>query len=240
MLGVVVILTLSWLILHFTVGKNLMVLGVTPPWWRLFQFILGLLWLSLLSGLTILMDSWLYQTQWEQAHVDPMLIVQSLWFHLKSALTEDLVFRGAILYVLIRKIGALKAMVLSSIAFGVYHWFSYGMLAGELHVIPLLYVFFLTGLTGLSWAYTFHRTKSILMPLGMHVGSNFTMSLFLANNPYGELLYHQISVTPFNSEWLQLLYLMVKAIIFPVMTIIVVHYYTNVNDDSDQKKQKQI
>lgn len=199
---------------------------------------LGFLLLSFLNGLSFLLDSWMYQTQWQQSTVDPLVIFQSFWYHLKSALTEDLVFRGAVLYVLIRKIGAVKAIMLSSIIFGVYHWFSYGMIDRELHIIPLLYVFILTGLTGLSWAYTFHKTQSIIMPLGMHVGSNFTLSLFLANQPYGELLYHQTSVTPFNSEWLQLFYLLAKAIIFPVITIIAVHLYTKVNKKSNSNSSE--
>lgn len=240
MLGIVVILALSWLLLHFTVGKNLLVLGVTPPLLRLLQFFLGFLLLSLLSALTILLDSWLYQTQWQKSNVDMVVILQSFWYHLKSALTEDLVFRGAILYVLIRKIGSVKVIALSSIVFGVYHWFSYGLIDGELHIIPMLYVFILTGLTGLSWAYAFDKTKSILMPLGMHTGSNFTMSLFLTNQPYGELLYQQTSITPFDNEWLQLFYLSAKAIFFPAITIIVVHYYTKVSDKSSQKNFEQI
>ncbi len=230
MLGIVVILALSWLLLHFTVGRNLSVLGVTPPMLRLLQFILGFLLLSFLSGLTLLLDSWLYQTQWQQSFVDYLLIFQSFWYHLKSALTEDLVFRGAILYVLIRKIGPVKAIVLSAVVFGIYHWFSYGMLEGEVRIIPLLYVFLLTGLIGLSWAYTYHKTQSILMPLGMHVGSNFTMSLFLTNQPYGELLYQQTAVTPFDNEWIQLFYLLIKAVILPLIIITTVHYYTKFYD----------
>lgn len=235
MLGIVVILALSWLLLHFTVGRNLSVLGVTPPMLRLLQFILGFLLLSFLSGFTLLLDSWLYQTQWQQSSVDSLVIFQSFWYHLKSALTEDLVFRGAILYVLIRKIGPVKAIVLSSVVFGIYHWFSYGMLEGEVRIIPLLYVFLLTGLIGLSWAYTYHKTQSILMPLGMHTGSNFSMSLFLSNHPYGELLYHQTSITPFDNEWLQLFYLLAKAIFLPAITIIVVHFYTKANDKSNME-----
>jgi membrane protease YdiL (CAAX protease family) len=64
------------------------------------------------------------------------LFFDSFIYHLKSALTEDLAFRGALLYILIKKIGVQKGFFLSAITFGIYHWFSYGMINGP--IIPLI------------------------------------------------------------------------------------------------------
>jgi membrane protease YdiL (CAAX protease family) len=64
------------------------------------------------------------------------LFFDSFIYHLKSALSEDLVFRGILLYILIKKIGIQKGGVLSAITFGIYHWFSYKMINGP--IIPLI------------------------------------------------------------------------------------------------------
>ncbi|HOP23284.1 MAG TPA: CPBP family intramembrane metalloprotease, partial [Gammaproteobacteria bacterium] len=124
MLGILLILLLSWALLHFIAEKNLMVLGPTPVPLRLLQFVLGFVLLFVLSLITVMTDTLVYSIQWQQVIINPNALFQSFWYYLKSALTEDLVFRGAILYLLIRKLGAIKAIVISSIIFGVYHWFS--------------------------------------------------------------------------------------------------------------------
>lgn len=225
MLGILIILLVSWALLHFMANKNLMVLGPTPVPLRLLQFALGFLLLFVLSLVTVLTDTWIYSIQWQQVTIDPYALAQAFWYYLKSALTEDLVFRGAILYLLIQRLGAIKAIAISSIIFGAYHWFSYGMFNGEFNIIALIYVLLLTGLVGSSWAYTYHRTHSIIMPLGMHTGSNFAMSLFFANTPYGELIFTQGSRIEIN-EWLNLFYLLSKAILLPLIVIVVVKYFT--------------
>ena len=66
------------------------------------------------------------------------------------------------------KIGAKKAILISAIVFGVYHIFSYGMTGDK--IIPILYVTLITGFTGYVWAYTFYKTKSVMLALGFHLG----------------------------------------------------------------------
>jgi membrane protease YdiL (CAAX protease family) len=56
-----------------------------------------------------------------------MLIVKGTWWTLFSVLYEELIFRGVVLYILIKRIGEVKAILISCIAFGIYHWFSYGL-----------------------------------------------------------------------------------------------------------------
>lgn len=118
MLGILLILLLSWALLHFIAEKNLMVLGPTPVPLRLLQFVLGFVLLFVLSLIAVMTDTLVYSIQWQQVIINPNALFQSFWYYLKSALTEDLVFRGAILYLLIRKLGAIKAIVISSIILG--------------------------------------------------------------------------------------------------------------------------
>ncbi|HPI96207.1 MAG TPA: CPBP family intramembrane metalloprotease [Gammaproteobacteria bacterium] len=229
MLGILLILLLSWALLHFIAEKNLMVLGPTPVPLRLLQFVLGFVLLFVLSLIAVMTDTLVYSIQWQQVIINPNALFQSFWYYLKSALTEDLVFRGAVLYLLIRKLGAIKAIVISSIIFGAYHWFSYGMFNGEVKIIALIYVLLLTGLIGASWAYTYHKTQSIIMPLGMHTGSNFAMSLFFQNNPYGEMIFSQVSRVEIN-EWINLFYLLTKAVLLPLLVVVIVNHSTKFED----------
>jgi membrane protease YdiL (CAAX protease family) len=220
-LGLLVILLLSWLLLHLTAAQNLSVLGLWPTPTHLLQFVLGMVFFAVLIGLTVLCDTWFFQIDWARSPQDPRLLAPAFWYFLKSALTEDLMFRGALLFLLIQWWGPTRAMLISAVGFGVYHWFSFGMLSDEIRLIPLLYVLLATGLMGWAWAYTFQHTQSMMMPLGMHVGNNLMLSLFFPNQPFGELLLYQAARTEPN-EWLTLGYLLVKAVLIPWLVFIIV------------------
>jgi membrane protease YdiL (CAAX protease family) len=99
--------------------------------------------------------------------------------------TEELMFRGVLLYVAIRWMGIHHACILSSIVFGVYHWFSYRVF-GEM--TPMIYTFFLTGAGGLLFAYSFATTKSLYLPIGLHLGWNIVSVLIFSQGPLGNQL----------------------------------------------------
>ncbi|NVJ66530.1 MAG: CPBP family intramembrane metalloprotease [Gammaproteobacteria bacterium] len=226
MLGILVILVVSWLLLHFSVKKDLLALGFTPVAPRLLQFFVGILVMLILLLLVVAADTWWYQFTWQkQESFSLSLLGNSAWYYFKAVLTEDLVFRGAILYILVKKLGPKIGVVLSAIAFGIYHWFSFGLLNGDINIVLLTYVFITTGLMGLAWAYTFVRTQSIIMPLGMHLGWNQAQALFYPNQPYGELLYKVIERVDVG-EGVNLIYLLAKALIIPALVMLLVFFYT--------------
>jgi len=191
MLGLLVILVVSWGLLYLIEKEHIDVLGIVPTINRASQFFIGLLIITIIILVNITIETYFQQVEWRQNEFSYATLWNAFVYHLKSALTEDLVFRGAILYILMQRIGAIKAILLSAIIFGIYHWFSYGIL----HERPILlaYIFVVTGFNGYVWAYTFHKTKSILLALGFHVGSNLTMSCFYESQPYGELIFSAIS-----------------------------------------------
>lgn len=199
MIGIVIILGASWLLLFLLEKKHLLVLGFTPVPKRILQFLIGFGFIVILQALLIYIESIALSIEWEFNHgFNFSEIFNSLWYHTKSALTEDLIFRGAALYVLAHRFSNKAAILTSAILFGIYHWFSYGMFGAG--IIPMIYIFIITGTTGAVWAYSYFKTNSIFLALGFHIAWNFVSTLFFDNQPYGELLFQQISLTPI-SEW---------------------------------------
>ena len=114
MLGLLVIIVVSWALLRLIEKKNITVLGIIPNKIWILQFLIGFIFIALLGLSMIYIDSIVKSVDWQ---LKPMISIRTIFeafiYHLKSALTEDLVFRGAILYLLINKIGAKKAIIIS-------------------------------------------------------------------------------------------------------------------------------
>lgn len=203
MIGIVVILGVSWLLLFLIQKKNLSVLGFLPLKRSIRYFSFGLFAAILICAFILFIEAQFKSLQFTaNSALAPENLLNSFWYHFKSALTEELIYRGALLYILIQRIGAKKAICLSAVIFGVYHWFSYNMFGGD--IIPMIFILLITGSAGFVWAYAYEKTDSIMIPFGLHLGSNFFSTLYLPNQPYGELVY---SITGIGklSEWNQLL-----------------------------------
>lgn len=112
--------------------------------------------------------------------------VSSSFWMLKSVLGEELLFRGALLYIAIKKLGLKKGCILSSVCFGIYHWFSYGIV-GDFS--QMIYIFILTGIGGLLFAYSFALTKSIYLPVGLHLGWNLVNVVIFSGGPLGKQMF---------------------------------------------------
>ena len=229
MLGLFVILIASWGLIYLIERKGIDVIGIVPNKKRGIQFIYGLIFIVIIGLLNVYLETVFLEVNWKMQHdIEYKSIVSALIYHLRSALTEDLVFRGAILYLLIRKMGPKRAILISGLFFGIYHVFSYGMALNK--IIPLLYVVLITGFTGYVWAYTFYKTKSIFMGLGFHLGVNLINIFFFEAQPFGEMLFTEVSRAEV-SEWNNFLYLIFKGLFPAVLTFafIKILYKKNVN-----------
>ena len=233
MVGLLVIIVVSWVLLYFIEKENIEALGIIPYGKRIMQFLIGLSFMALINLLVIYIESIILTVDWElKSSVNYDLIFKSFIYHLKSALTEDLVFRGAILYILISKIGAKWAILISAFCFGIHHVFSYGMTGDR--IVPILYVILITGFTGYVWAYTFHKTKSIMMPLGFHLGYNLVMTFFYTSQPYGELIFTELSRVNL-SEWNGLYFSLFKGLFPSIVTLVFVKLWLRLNFKIIQK-----
>lgn len=179
MAGIIVELIISWLLLWFFEKKHLTDLGISIQSKRMRDLGYGLLGAAICCTVYHLLTS----LHWR---VNKMITLNSIWWVLKSVLFEELAFRGALLYIAIRKLGITKACILSALCFGIYHIFSY-----EVYGNPgaALLVLVITGLIGLALAYAFANTQSMYLPIGLHLGWNLINILVFSAGPLGKQLF---------------------------------------------------
>ena len=213
-IGALVSLILSWLILRFVAKEPLTVLGIVPNKRRLLELGAGMLFMA-----TIAVINFLWQAQVKGVHyeVNPdfglgQLLGGTYWIF-SAVLYEELIFRGALLYLLIRYLGAIKGCLISSIAFGVYHWFSYEVFGERL--ILMAYIFFVTGAGGWMFAYAFAKTQSLYAPIGLHMGWNLVTAVVFSSGPIGPQWLVEQGEASYPSEWWTLVFFTLQAIVAP-------------------------
>jgi uncharacterized protein len=217
MIGILIQLVLSWLLVWLFDKSNLSVLGLVPTKERLQQFAIFLFTAAAFSAsgfglkMCIAAQRWQLNPEWTL-----QLIADGVWFNIKSVLYEELIFRGVLFYILIKKLGATKAIWVSSTAFGMYHWFSQGSL-GE--PMAMLVTFVVTGAMGLVLAYGYSKTLSLYLPIAIHFGWNVVQQVVFSNGPIGKRLLievlpqPEVTVSYFSFFFMQL---------FPIVGVLVV------------------
>ncbi len=230
MIEILIAVAVSWLLLFLIEKKNILALGFLPIAKRLKQFLIGFLITGSLCILVQYLEAYLKSSVWTlNENITGGIILKSFWWDVKSVLTEELIFRGALLYILIRKIGSTKSILISAIAFGIYHWFSYGVLG---NVMAMILVFIGTGLMGYAWAWAFSKTKSIMLPFGLPLGWNFIYNTIFSKGPLGELVLISKGGTDLN-DWTSLLNFVTGLIFVPILILIYVRYF--VKDETEPK-----
>ncbi len=194
MVGILVQLALSWLIVWYFDKKNLSVLGLKPTPKRLSDFALFFLITASLCASGFLLKMLIAKQQWQlNNQVNWKLIVEGIWYNMKSVMFEELIFRGVIFYLLIKKLGATKAILISAIAFGIYHWFSHNTFGNPKAMIV---EFLITGTMGLVLAYGYAKTWSLYIPIAIHLGWNVVQQVVFSNGPIGNQLFTEVMPRP--------------------------------------------
>lgn len=222
MIGILVAIAISWLLLHTIEKKNILALGFLPTAKSLKQFFIGFLITGILCAIVQYLEAYLRSSTWIlNKNVTSGIILKSFWWDFRSVLTEELIFRGALLYILIQRIGKQKGILISAVAFGIYHWFSYGVLG---NVMAMILVFTGTGLMGYAWALAFSKTKSIMLPLGLHLGWNFIYNTIFSKGPLGELVFLSTGGNELTG-WASLLNFTSGLVIVPFLVLIYVVFF---------------
>lgn len=184
MIGPLLIL-LSWLLLRIE-GKGLAELGFNAPRLRASQFAAGFCFTAGAAAIQQLGFAHAAETAWVlNPKLSNGLLLESVRWNANSVLYEELLFRGYLLYQAMRLLGARRAVLLDAAVFGVYHWFSFGVLGNP---VAMAYVFVFTGMFGLMFASAFQATKSLALPIGLHLGWNMTTNLVFSAGPLGATL----------------------------------------------------
>src|SRR4030095_8352683 len=183
MIGIIVQLCISWLVVCLFEKKNLSVLGFYPSKRHLVDFILFFSIAAASCSLGFLIQIYFSGQAWQlNPALSASLILNGIWWNVKSVLFEELIFRGVLLYILIKRLGFLKAIISSSIAFGIYHWFSFGVFGD---IVPMIVTFLMTATMGLLLAYGYSKTFSLYIPIAIHLGWNLTQTFIFSQGPIG-------------------------------------------------------
>jgi membrane protease YdiL (CAAX protease family) len=186
MVGIAVQLLISWLLLKYIEKANLHALGITPVLHRTLQFLMGIIFAGLLCLIHAMSKNYLNSLEW---HLNPRytlpLFFDALLYCMKSVFYEELIFRGALCYIGFRRCGVKITMLFSSVCFGVYHWFTLGVLGDPKMMII---VFVLTSLYGWTLAYSYYKTKSIFLGCGLHLGWLIVSLIVFSGGTIGEQL----------------------------------------------------
>jgi len=183
MLQLIGLFAISWLIVWLFDKHNLSVLGLMPTKERLklcfYLFVVTAICCSTAFVLKMYFAK-------EQYTISPKLttsvIFSELWNNIRGVLTEELLCRGVVLYILMKKLGSKWAIIISSIIFGLLHWLNNGVFG---NAIQMSIVFLFTFFMGLLLAFSYVKTFSILTPFAIHLGWNLTQNFIFPDKPEG-------------------------------------------------------
>ena len=155
------------------------------------------------------------------------LIFDGVWWNVKSVLFEELIFRGVLLFILIKRLGAWWGILISSVAFGIYHWFSQEAFGNP---VQMLITFLTTGLMGVVYAYGYAKTFSLYIPIAIHLGWNMVRSIIFSETVIGDQLLVQVKPVP----EVQVSYFIFALVVFlPMLSALLINFFL-------LKKKKQV
>ena len=123
-----ILILLCWFAVYLSEKRNIFHQWLFPARRRVSEFFLGLIFSIVLYLLTQIFLSQLGDRTWHLAKdISVGKLTFSLLYDFNSVLSEELLFRGIILYFLIKYLKTGIAMLISASAFGIYHWFTFGV-----------------------------------------------------------------------------------------------------------------
>lgn len=148
--------------------------------WRWFgEFGAGcLMGFGLLAGVALVLG--LGGFRWVLGSGGLAALTQGCWLFLAVAFREEILFRGYPFQRLVEAMGPRATLALAAIGFAFAHWNNPGMI-GATRVWALLNI----GLAGLLLGVAFLRTRRLALPLGLHLGWNWTQGSLLGSSVSG-------------------------------------------------------
>jgi hypothetical protein len=170
------LLAATWLALRLD-GESLSALGLTITSQRVGEFGFGFLTTAILFAASALVRATAVGASWQFWGAGGLrAAVIGLPIALMLALGEELVFRGYGFRQLVAACGARPAIVLSALAFGLYHLAMAGFRPWGMGAVLF---FALPALGGLLFGAAVIRTGGLALPLGLHFGGNWVQASVL-------------------------------------------------------------
>jgi uncharacterized protein len=182
MLQLIVLLAISWLLIWFFNKGDLAVLGLKPTKSRLKYFTILFTASAIIAATAFVLRMYFAKEAYaiSQSLTTKSVLLET-WYQFRTVLTEELLCRGALLYILIKKIGQTKALIITSFVFAVLHWINAGVW-GNIPQMTIVFIF--TFAMGLLLAYAYARTFSLYFPFAIHYGWNLIQnSVFPGAHP---------------------------------------------------------
>ncbi len=213
----IIIAIITWLIIYLSEKRNIYKCWITPSKKRIKEFVKGFSLMALLCIITQLILSNLNNLSWEYSNeLSLHKLISSLYFDLNSVVFEELLFRGVPLYLLIKHLSSKNGILISASLFGIYHWFTNGVL-GNLPAMVLVFV--VTGFMGYVFAFSFNKTKSLVLPIGLHLGWNLTNHNIFSNGPNGVIIFQVTEKAELSSS-----NQIVSFLLYIIVTVIVLFF----------------
>lgn len=219
MLQLIGLILISWLIIWLFIKANLSVLGLTPTTERLKYFAILFIVSGILSSTTFILRMYFAEEKYiltSTLTLDSILL--ETWHQFRTIMTEELICRGALLYILIKKIGQTKAIIISSVFFAVLHWINAGVWG---NLIQMTIVFLFTFAMGLLLAFSYAKTFSLLIPFAIHFGWNLMQNYIFPDTANGNHIF--ILATPPPEVTISYLAFFTM-LILPKISILIVDY----------------
>jgi hypothetical protein len=187
MLQLIGLLAISWFFIWLFNKESISVLGLTLTKQRLKYALIFFVVSALCAASSFLLKMIIAKEAYALSELITMkLVLIEIWNQFRSVLTEELICRGALLYILIKKIGQTKAILISSILFAALHWFNAGVWG---NLMQMIIVFSFTFTMGLLLAYAFARTVSLWIPFAIHFGWNLTQNYIFPESAAGNHIF---------------------------------------------------
>ena len=142
-----------------------------------------------------------------------------IWNQFRSVLTEELLCRGVLLYILIKKIGQTKGVLISAILFAILHWLNAGVWG---NLIQMIVVFSFTFAMGLLLAYAYARSFSLWIPFAIHFGWNLTQNFIFPDSATGNHIFILSAPPPLITVSYLAFFTM---LLLPKIAVLVIDYF---------------
>lgn len=219
MLQLIGLLLISWLLIWLFEKGSLSVLGLVPTKERLKYFTILFLASAILSATAFILRMYFAKEAYTITQsLTTKSILLEIWYQFRTVLTEELLCRGALLYILIKKIGKTKAVIISSVIFAVLHWLNAGVW-GDTTQMTIVFTF--TFAMRLLLAYSYAKTFSLLIPLAIHYGWNLTQNYIFPESVTGNHIF-TLSAPPPTVTISYLAFF--TMLLFPKIAVLIVDY----------------